>query len=127
MGYQPNPDEVKIEALFALPMVDGREDIGECILWFKVDPYKVTICYVDVEHNEKTEEFPLDKVKLSGFPRGYFNEEPRWIKLTGKEGAYDNTAFGGSIWHRQYRMAEKSNRVTYSRLLSGTQTLRFPD
>lgn len=68
MSYQPNLDEVQIEAVFALPIVEGREDIGECILWYKVDPYKVTICYDDAEHHEKTEEFPLDKVKLSGFP-----------------------------------------------------------
>jgi len=74
MSYQPNHDEVRIEALFAIPRVEGREDIGECISWFKIDPYKVTICYDDAEHNEKTEEFPLDKVKLSGFPADY------WLK-----------------------------------------------
>lgn len=76
MSYQPNLDEVQIEAVFALPIVEGREDIGECILWFKVDPYKVTICYEDAEHHEKTEEFPLDKVKLSGFPWGYSTKKP---------------------------------------------------
>lgn len=74
MSYQLNPDEVRIEACGAMPIVEGREDIGECILWYKVDPYKVTICYDDAEHHEKTEEFPLDKVKLSGFPADY------WLK-----------------------------------------------
>lgn len=76
MSYQLNPDEVQIETCGAMPIVEGRENIGECILWFKVDPYKVTICYDDAEHHEKTEEFPLDKVKLSGFPWGYSTKKP---------------------------------------------------
>ena len=68
MSYQPNPGEIQIGALDVLPVVEGREEIGERILWFKIDPYKVTICYADAEFHEKTEEFPRDKVKLSGFP-----------------------------------------------------------
>ena len=85
MSYQLNPDEVQIEACGAMPIVEGREDIGECILWYKVDPHKVTICYDDAEHHEKTEEFPLDKVKLSGFPWRHFNRDG----LPQKEGISD--------------------------------------
>ena len=71
MSYQPHPDEVQIEACGAMPMVEGRKDIVARVIWYKIDPFKVTICYDDAEFHEKIEEFPLDKVKLSCFPWGY--------------------------------------------------------
>lgn len=70
MSYQPHPDEVQIEAWGAMPMVEGRKDIGARVIWYKIDPFKVTICYDDAEFHEKIEEFPLDMATASPTPSG---------------------------------------------------------
>ncbi|MEQ2521855.1 hypothetical protein WMO24_15670 [Ruthenibacterium sp. CLA-JM-H11] len=62
-------DEVQIEARYGMPLVGSRAFPGTA--WYKVDIQTgiVTIHYY--EDGEKTEEFDIKEVELSGVPVNY--------------------------------------------------------
>lgn len=62
-----DPREVRIEAAWAVPIVDGKT-FSLCSR-YEVDPYKVRITYLD-NGEEKTREFDIKDVQLSGWPAG---------------------------------------------------------
>lgn len=69
-------DELQIEARYAIPIAVDR--CFPTALWYRVTPETVTICWLE-NGNEKTEEFDIQDIQLSGLPGGYFsarNERP---------------------------------------------------
>lgn len=64
-----DPREVQIEAAYAVPIV-GRKVFHLCSR-YEIDPYKVRITYIDSDTGEeKTEEFDIKDVQLSGWQVG---------------------------------------------------------
>lgn len=61
-------DELQIDARLAMPIVGNRAFPNTA--WYRVDANtgKVTIRYHDEGRNEKTEEFNIKDVVLSGWP-----------------------------------------------------------
>lgn len=61
-------DELQIDARLAMPIVGNRAFPNTA--WYRVDANtgKVTIRYHDEGRNEKTEEFDIKDVVLSGWP-----------------------------------------------------------
>lgn len=61
-------DELQIDARLAMPLVGNRAFPNTA--WYRVDAStgKVTIQYHDEGRNEKTEEFDIKDVVLSGWP-----------------------------------------------------------
>ena len=78
-------DEVQIEARFGMPLVGDRAFPGTA--WYKVDVQtgKVTIHYY--EDGEKTEEFDIKEVELSGEPIGHDPCAPVKFKVS-EEGMF---------------------------------------
>lgn len=68
MGYENTvaPGEVQIEAAYAVPIVAGK--VYHLCSRYEIDPYKVRITYLGDNGEEKTEEFDIKDVKLSGWP-----------------------------------------------------------
>lgn len=61
------PDDVQIEAAYAVPIVGGK--VFHLCSRYEIDPYKVRITYLD-NGEEKTREFDIKDVQLSGYPAG---------------------------------------------------------
>lgn len=69
MNYENmvDPGEVQIEAAYAVPIVGGK--VYHLCSRYEIDPYKVRItCLESGTGEEKTEEFDIKDVKLSGWP-----------------------------------------------------------
>ena len=64
------PGETQIEAAWAVPIVGGK--VFHLCSRYEIDPYKVRITFLDRETGEeKTEEFDIKDVKLSGWPTDF--------------------------------------------------------
>lgn len=62
-----DPGDAQIEAAYAVPIVGGK--VFHLCSRYEIDPYKVRITYLESgTGEEKTEEFDIKDVKLSGSP-----------------------------------------------------------
>lgn len=60
-------EETRISVFGAVPLVNG---MGlESIVWYRVTPQKVTICFSEGKGRERTREFNIRDVELSGWPK----------------------------------------------------------
>lgn len=60
-----HPDEVQIEGAWAYPLIDGKA--FPSVMWYRIDPDKVTICTYDGTEMEETREYDIRRLTLSGF------------------------------------------------------------
>lgn len=58
-------DEIQIFGQGAYPLIDGKAFPG--LSWYRIDPDKVTICTNAGWENEKTREYDIGRLTLSGF------------------------------------------------------------
>lgn len=59
-------DETRISACFAMPFINGRG--LKYVSWYRIDPEKAIICFLDENGHKRTREFNIRDVELSGWP-----------------------------------------------------------